>query len=40
MKMIVMISAIEDALGVTIDIPDAGNMNTIRDFVQAVKDRM
>lgn len=40
MKMIVMISAIEENLGVTIDIPDAGNMNTIRDFVQAVKDRM
>jgi len=40
MKMIVMISAIEENLGVTIDIPDAGNMNTIKDFVQAVKDRM
>ena len=40
MKMIVMISAIEDALGVTIDIPDAANMNTIADFVQAVRDRM
>lgn len=40
MKMIVMISAIEESLGVTIDIPDAANMNTIRDFVQAVKDRM
>lgn len=40
MKMIVMISAIEEALGVTIDIPDAGNMNTIKDFVQAVKDRL
>lgn len=40
MKMIIMISAIEDELGVTIDIPDAGNMNTIRDFVQAVKERL
>lgn len=40
MKMIAMISSIEDELGVTIDIPDAGNMNTIGDFVQAVRDRM
>lgn len=40
MKMIVMISAIEERLGVTIDIPDAGNMNTIADFIQAVRDRL
>ncbi|MBE5970413.1 MAG: acyl carrier protein [Lachnospiraceae bacterium] len=38
MKMIVMISEIEERLGVTIDIPDAGNLNTIADFVQKVKE--
>ena len=38
MKMIVMISEIEDKLNVTIEIPEAGNLNTIRDFVNKVKE--
>lgn len=38
MKMIVMISEIEDELGVTIEIQEAGNLNTLGDFVRKVKE--
>ena len=40
MKMIVMLSGIEDALDVVIEIPEAGNLNTIADFVNAVKGKL
>lgn len=36
-KMIIMISEIEDALGVTIEITDAADLVTIEDFVRLVK---
>ena len=39
-KMIVMLSGIEDALGVTIEIMEAGSLNTIGDFVKAVKEKI
>lgn len=38
MKMIVMISEIEEELGVTIEIQEAGNLNTLADFVNKVKE--
>lgn len=38
MKMIAMISMIEDELGVTIEIQEAGNMNTLADFVNKAKE--
>lgn len=38
MKMIVMISEIEEELGVTIEIQEAGNLNTLGDFVAKVKE--
>ena len=40
MKMIVMLSGIEDALDVVIEIPEAGNLNTIADFVNAVRSKL
>ena len=40
MKMIVMISTIEDLLNVTIEIQEASNLNTIADFVNVVKERL
>ncbi len=40
MKMIVMISTIEDQLNVTIEIQEASNLNTIADFVNVVKERL
>ena len=40
MKMIVMISTIEDQLNVTIEIQEASNLNTIGDFVNVVKERL
>lgn len=40
MKMIVMISGIEDELDVTIEIKEAGNLNTLADFVRKVKEKM
>lgn len=39
-KLIVMLSDIEDALHVAIEIVEAGAMNTIGDFVNAVKEKM
>ncbi len=39
MKMIVMISTIEDELNVTIEIQEASQLNTISDFVNVVKER-
>lgn len=40
MKMIVMISTIEDELNVTIEIQEASLLNTIADFVNVVKERL
>ena len=40
MKMIVMISTIEDQLTVTIEIQEASNLNTIGDFVSVVRERL
>lgn len=40
MKMIVMISQIEDELDVTIEIQEANYLTTIRDFVNKVKEKM
>lgn len=40
MKMIVMISTIEDMLNVTIEIQEASNLNTIGDFVAVVRERL
>ena len=40
MKMIVMISTIEDQLNVTIEIQEASNLNTIGDFVSVVRERL
>ena len=40
MKMIVMISGIEDELDVTIEIQEASNLNTLADFVRRVKEKM
>ena len=39
-KMIVMISTIEDELDVTIEIQEASNLNTIGEFVNVVKERL
>ena len=39
MKMIAMIAGIEEELDVTVDIQEAGNLNTIREFVLAVKEK-
>ena len=40
MKMIVMISGIEDELDVTIEIQEASNLNTLADFALRVKEKM
>ena len=40
MKMIVMISEIEDELDVTIEIQEASLLNTLADFVLKVKEKM
>lgn len=40
MKMIVMLSSIEEALDITIDITEAGELNTIADFVNAVRGKL
>ena len=40
MKMIVMLSNIEEALDITIDITEAGELNTIADFVNAVRAKL
>ena len=40
MKMIVMISTIEDQLNVTIEIQEASNLNTIGDFLSVVRERL
>lgn len=40
MKMIVMISEIEDELGASIELRDAANLMTIGDFVNAVKAKL
>ena len=40
MKMIVMLSNIEEALDITIDITEAGELNTIAQFVEKVKEKM
>ena len=40
MKMIVMISTIEDELNVTIEIQEASLLNTIADFVNKVRERL
>ena len=40
MKMIVMLSGIEEALDITIDITEAGELNTIADFVNIVRDKL
>ncbi|MCI8993353.1 MAG: acyl carrier protein [Eubacterium sp.] len=40
MKMIVMISSIEDETNVTIEIQEANNLFTIADFVNVVRERM
>ena len=40
MKMIVMISEIEDELDVTIEIQEASNLMTIADFVRVVRERL
>jgi len=39
MKMIAMLAGIEEELDVTIEIPEAGNLNTIRDFVELARSR-
>lgn len=39
-KLIVLLSNIEDTLGVGIEITEAGEMNTIGDFVKAVKEKL
>lgn len=39
-KLIVMLSNIEDALGVSIEIVEAGNINTIAELIKAVKEKM
>ncbi|MBR1660338.1 MAG: acyl carrier protein, partial [Oscillospiraceae bacterium] len=40
MKMIVMISEIEDKLKVTIEIQEASNLNTLGEFTAVVKERL
>lgn len=40
MKMIVMLSNIEEALDVVIEIPEAGSLNTIADFVNTVRAKL
>ena len=40
MKMIVMISEIEDKLKVTIEIQEASNLNTLGEFTALVKERL
>ncbi len=40
MKMIVMLSNIEEALDITIDITEAGELNTIAEFAAKVKEKM
>lgn len=40
MKMIVMLSNIEEELDVVIEIPEAGNLNTIADFVNTVRAKL
>ena len=40
MKMIVMISTIEDELNVVIEIQEASLLNTIADFVEKVRERL
>ncbi len=40
MKMIVMLSSIEEALDITIDITEAGELNTIADFVNSVREKL
>ena len=40
MKMIVMISEIEDELGVTIEIQEASLLNTLMDFVNSAKEKL
>lgn len=40
MKMIVMISEVEDELGVTIEIQEASLLNTLEDFVNKAKEKM
>ncbi len=40
MKMVVMISQIEDELGVTIEIQEASLLNTLGDFVDKAKEKM
>lgn len=40
LKMIVMISSIEDELDATIEIQEASQLNTIQDFVEKVKEKM
>lgn len=40
MKMIVMLSGIEDALDITIDIVEAGEINTIAELVEKVREKM
>ena len=40
MKMIVMISNIEDELDVTIEIQEAGTLMTIGDFLRVVRERL
>lgn len=39
MKMIAMLAGIEEELDVTIEIPEAGNLNTIREFVLRIKEK-
>lgn len=40
MKMIAMLAGIEEELDVTIEIPEAGEMNTIREFAKLARERM
>lgn len=40
MKMIVMLSNIEDALDIVIEITEAGSLNTIADFVNTVRAKL
>lgn len=40
MKMIAMLAGIEEELDVTIEIPEAGEMNTIREFAELARARM
>ena len=39
-KLIVLLSNIEDELGVSIEIVEAGNINTIGELIKAVKEKM